>query len=1188
MDETNPGPKVHTFLPFHMVHRNEKIILNKLQGLVRNIKWSPSDVSDLFDALLNRFESFANERSDLIPWMVQMLHCIEVNCISSTWRSKSENTLIELVRETRMKDENLKKLLADDADKTLTQIIGEIRSEKLNQVNDELLKEVRDIVSSVDQELTSKGNGQQLSGLKKDLLKLCQTAEKTHFRPRLTQMVSWCLMALSNTGRLIQVGTGEGKSCIVAMFAAYRAMKGDKVDIMSSSSVLAERDMEDWEEFYATLNISVDCNVNKQDEDLKKCYKSQVVYGTVEQFAGDWLRQHFHRMDIFSQRTFQCAILDEVDSLMLDKGHNTVYLSSDMPALQHLNPLLAFIWATSNQYNKIGANKYVGQKYLFPQVVLKHIKEKGIEEYAILQIAEDTGVLSKGSVQEIQRDPKRLMEKTASVATDKLVDFLRTIEKRFPSCQFALYTNRNGVLEKLNRKSQEECEQKPVSLLLDGGFCQYMYHDKDSVLRAAKEEIKHALHFTPCELKKTGDCCYVPGFLYDLVKSKLQVWIENAFLAQSMEDEHEYIQEQHRIVPVDYSCTGVVENFMEWSDGLQQFLEMKHQSKMSDMTAITNYMSNVGLLQLYKSQIYGMSGTLGQQPEIETLQKIYTNIQTCQIPSFKRRKLFEVEGAVVIDEMTWIKNICDAVVEQIQETSYRGARAVLIICETIKLAKVLHQALEIKVPNKTLYINNNMDNSAIVTNKLGAGEVIIATNLAGRGTDLQVSDSVKTAGGLFVVQTFLPKDARVEAQAFGRAARQGSPGSAQLIVCSQHLRDAEPLQLLVLTRKFLSLMENMLDDSSSFQDLFVMKLRLYQKSFTNKQRKEISSLLSHILTEESTSDIMLAKKIRDESEAGRLSRYVDHHIPNIKKKEELFNQYLEILNHLYKSNSNKPAASDVSALNEFWGIWLLTKFNEEESITTLKNSLNEDLSKAIQKLRLREPPLPNLHHYTLFGNELREKGMLSESINMYTKAIDDDPCWAAIAYYNRAFANLTQLNKLFDPECINEILKDLQKSLKSVEFYCDQLDITYRCIAQQNSGSNRNSTTRFYKHIKVRRIVQVAFKANIFEAIQKVDRAKDLGCPVRFQKKQVYFLFPPEHFMPLPVLFMELEREIYSRGPQMIHNLVSHPSFDTFIELVHLESMGLIHIYAQDTLISLGFFSKSLHKAFLGFLKQIY
>ncbi|XP_041841544.1 protein translocase subunit SecA-like isoform X1 [Melanotaenia boesemani] len=999
MDDSNPNPGVKHIFRFTYLHTSLRLLspndvkklLQKLQALVTNIKWSPEDVSDLFDALLIRFElTSTNDRSHLINWLMQTLHCIEVNFITSSWRSKSRQTLLELVQDKTVTDEELKNHLSKDEQKTLDEIIQEIRHEKLNQVDEKLLDDIKDIVSSVHKKLTVHKDGSKKSELKLILQTICDAVEKTaKYRPRLTQMVSWCLMALSTTGRLLQVGTGEGKSCIVAMFAAFRAMKGEKVDIMSSSPVLAERDLDDWKEFYKLLNISVDCNINKLDDDLKKCYQCQVVYGTVEEFAGDWLRHHFQRMGILGNRTYQCAIVDEVDSLMLDKGHHVVYISSDMPALQHLNPLLAFIWATVNQYSKINRQTTVGRKYPFHQVVSKQIKDEGIDEFSVLQIAEEAGVLAKGSVREIRRNPSLLMEKIANVPADKLVEFFKTVERKFPSCHFALHCkSTDGEIKELHKKPQGGNEQRQVSLLLvNGGFCQYMYTDKNSVLRAAEEEIRGALHFTPCQLKDSESSCFIPGFLSDLVESKLKVWIENAFHAQTMQMDHEYVLERHGIVPVDYSCTGVVENFMQWTDGLHQFLEMKHGFKLSVMTAITNYMSSVGLLQKYGSQIYGMSGTLGQQAETETLQKIYEGITTCQIPSFKRRKLFEVEGMIVENENKWIEKICDVVVEQTKPAPYRGQRAVLIICETIKWAKTVHRALGDKVPHKKLYINNNMDNKAIFSKHLEAGDIIIATNLAGRGTDLQISDSVKKAGGLFVVQTFLPRNARVEAQAFGRAARQGSPGSAQLIVCSRHLSELH--QLLVLTRRLQSLLEDVTDVSSSFHSLFMMHLRLYQKGYSD-EHKEVSSMLPLILTEKSDSAIMMVKTLRDDSVAKELSTYLEC-IQNIKKKEELFGLYLQILNDLYKDCSNKPAESYVAALNEFWGMWLLTKFNKD-SISLLKIRLKDDLNKAMQKLKKGESPLSNLHHYTALGNELRKKGKLSESITMYTKAIKEDHC----------------------------------------------------------------------------------------------------------------------------------------------------------------------------------------------------
>ncbi|KAL0190087.1 hypothetical protein M9458_017186, partial [Cirrhinus mrigala] len=119
------------------------------------------------------------------------------------------------------------------------------------------------------------------------------------YKPRVTQMVSWCILVLSKSSRLVQVLTEEGKSCIAAMFAAYQVMiKKNNPDIISSSPVVAERDAKEWSAFYKELDITVDVNTNKsKDDELKKCYECQVVYGTTDDFAGDFLQQRFHRKD---------------------------------------------------------------------------------------------------------------------------------------------------------------------------------------------------------------------------------------------------------------------------------------------------------------------------------------------------------------------------------------------------------------------------------------------------------------------------------------------------------------------------------------------------------------------------------------------------------------------------------------------------------------------------------------------------------------------------------------------------------------------------------------------------------------------------------------------------------------------------------------------------------------------------
>lgn len=1129
------------------------VLLDKLQGLVKNIKWSPTDTADLFVALLERFDSGNSNRSHLLTWLLKILHLIEFNFITPSWKCR-KGAAIELVRDAAVSDAMLQDYFSQEEEKQLDEIIEEIRQEKLGQVDVTVLSDVRNIVSSVSDALRSK-DPVRLGGLKGDLLRICRAVKTVSYCPRLTQMVSWCILALSKTGQFIQVATGEGKSCIVAMFAAYRAMKGETVHILTSSLVLAERDMRTWQKLFETLKIKVDCNTNKKDVTaLKQCYQSQVIYGTAEKFAGDYLTQCLERIDIFGQTAFQCAIVDEEDSTMLDKALHVVYLSGDMPALQHLNSLLAFIWSLVNQYGKIDAEAVVGPKCTFLQVALKITQGKDLCQLTVFQMAEEAGVLPKGSARILGEKPSLLTNKTTKATVSQLARFFTLLEGKLPCFHFALHCqNSDGSLKQLNSPHKEGSMSL---LLLGGGLCRHLYRDERSIVSVIKEEVENALRFTPCEQTRDEACCYVPGFLSGLVKSKLKVWIRNALIAQKMAEDHEYVLERQRIVPVDYSSTGVLENFMTWSDGLHQFLELKHNLKLSNMTPISNYMSNVGLLQMYGGKLFGLTGTLGQQVEMDTVQKLY-GAKTCQIPAFKRKKLFEVEGVIVDEENHWVKTICSVVSAQIQATSYRGQRAVLVICETINRAKTIHSSLADQEAKKELFISNNMDNTAIFAKELQGGDVIIATNLAGRGADFKVSDQVKAAGGLFVVQTFLPENSRVEAQAFGRTARQGSPGSAQLIVCRSHL--PELVQCLSLLRTCASSLENVLNFRIFHKATFVLMLKQYQRTQC-KDTSPIRQTLVSSLTETSDSELNGVKIVRDRTATQRLAALLEGDIPKMKMKEELFQQFLHVRDKM-PANSSKSA---LSALNEYWGLWLLTNSDDNDSAQNLGKKLRKDLDKAREVIGRGESPFSNLHHYTRAGNELMKKGSYEASILTYTRAILEDPCWAAFAYYNRAFARLRQHSHQ-DQNCIRQAMEDLQQAQASVELYRKQIEFTQRCSKQATSDP---STSGFDHQLKTRQKVLMALKENIDAAWRKLNKARAMGGVVKVDRCLVYFLEPDLTRLLLPCVLLAAHRN----NPLEIHVLMSHSSFDLFHELQCLESLGLPHIYTLDTQFSLGGF----------------
>lgn len=1140
-----------------LLNEPEDVLLHKLQGLVKNIKWSPAETADLVVTLLERFDSANSDRCHLLTWLFEILHLIECNFITPTWRC-AKGAAVELVRDAAVTDDLLRHYFSQEEEKQLGEIIEEIR-EKSDQVDASVLTDVQNIVSSVSAALCCSETA-KLDGIKGDLLRLCR-AVKTHtnFWPRLTQMVSWCILVLSKTGQFLQVATGEGKSCIVAMFAAYRAMKGETVHILTSSLVLAQRDMREWEPLYQALEISVDCNTIKgARRALRQCYQSQVIYGTAEEFAGDYLRQCLERKDIFGQKPFQCAIVDEEDSIMLDKALHVVYLSGEMPALQHLSSLLVFIWSVVNQYAKIEAEAVAGPKHTFLQAALKIMQGKDLCQLTIFQMAEDAGVLPKGSARVLEKNPNLLTTKSTNATVSQLARFFTILEEKFPCFRFALHCqNSDGSLKHLNRPRSEGSMSL---LLLEGGLCRHLYGDEASIPSLVKAEVERVLRFTPCELRRAEACCYVPGFLSGVVEAKLTVWIRNALAAQEMSEGHEYVLEGPRVVPVDYSSTGVLENFTKWSDGLHQFLELKHNLKVSNMTPISNYMSNVGLLHRYGGKLFGLTGTLGQQAEMETVQKIY-GVKTCHIPTFKRKKLFEVEGVMLDEEQDWIKTICNVVSAQIQARPYRGQRAVLVICETINRAKAIDRSLGDQEPKKRLFINNNMDNSELFAKQLEGGDIIIATNLAGRGADFKVSDGVKEAGGLFVVQTFLPENSRVEAQAFGRTARQGSPGSAQLVVCRRHL--PEPLQCLSLLKRLVSLLKDMLDFRSFHTATFVCLLKAYQKRH-HKDTSLIRQALLSNLTKTSDSEIKEVKMVRDRTAAERLTALSEEEIPKMKMKEELFQQFLQVRDQMPANSSEL----ELSALDEYWGLWLLTNSDDSDSLQNLAEKLSKDLDNARKRIGNGGSPFSNLHHYTTAGNELMDKAHSERSILMYSRAIEEDPCWAAFAYYNRAFAHLRQSDRP-DQSCIRRAMEDLKQARASVDLYRDQIEFARRCSTQVERDP---SISRFDHLLKTRQEALMAFKENINVALAKLDRASVMGGSVRVDRRLVYFLDLVNGLL-LPCCVLAE----HGNNPLERHNLMLHPRLDLFHELLYLKSLGLEYIYTLDTMFSLGGF---LSKAF--------
>jgi hypothetical protein len=294
---------------------------------------------------------------------------------------------------------------------------------------------------------------------------------------------------------------------------------------------------------------------------------------------------------------------------------------------------------------------------------------------------------------------------------------------------------------------------------------------------------------------------HYPTYRRDYIDDKLPKWIRGARRAlYELRLNVDYvISKDGRIVIVDYANTGVTHMNMHWGNGVHQFLQLKHNLRMTPERMCDSFFSNVTLFKRYQPYLYGVTGTLGGKDARNFIESVY-KIDTVNVPkyinsvfvtyqskfecfySFVKKFIIISIGQFSPNRQIWLENIRD----ECYEISIVKHRAVLIICETILDAECVQSILSPLNRRLKLYLRSDLAEH-VKPEEVRSGDVIISTNLAGRGTDLKTMTAVNEQGGLHVIVTFMPRNSRVEQQAFGRAGRQGQPGSARLIIFNENI-----------------------------------------------------------------------------------------------------------------------------------------------------------------------------------------------------------------------------------------------------------------------------------------------------------------------------------------------------------------------------------------------------------------
>ncbi|XP_076676897.1 uncharacterized protein LOC143373477 isoform X2 [Andrena cerasifolii] len=760
---------------------------------------------------------------------------------------------------------------------------------------------------------------------------------KRRFKLRDTQRLTVLALLTNDHSTLAQVSTGEGKSLIVVAASIMKALCGGVVHIVTSSSVLAKRDAEGNGDIYSLFHINVSHNCSEDIEKRKEAYSSnQVVYGDLSNFQRDYLLDKFYGKNIFGDHDFGNVIVDEVDSMLLDKGNNMLYLSHDLASLDKLESVYIYIWQWINR----PATNYEELSYVFD---IGAIREAVLSDLYDLVKAEDIGKLDSG-----------LSEQQKHIIWERLF--------------------KAKILDAQGKLLRGSVDDISLNEMLSPEFISY----KDRLGHLFKECIERE------------KCVHVPNHLKPFVEQHLESWINSAITAFFMKAGHDYVVDVDRtgstsdrnpqIIILDKD-TGTDQRNSQWDEVLHQFLQLKHGCKLSLQSLKAVFVSNVSFFKLYDN-LYGLTGTLGFRTERDLLKQIH-EVDFVTIPTAKSKQFHEDKPILCTSKEEWINRIRN----EARKLTEEKKRSVLIICETLNDVDTLHKAFGGKNAKHVHTYTRDYEEFDIAQGikELEQGQIIIATNLAGRGTDVKITEGLRQAEGLHVCLTYLPKNNRIEQQAFGRTARSGDKGSGQLIIM-------------------------------------------------DTKGKEYSN-----------SKVLDSKKERDVEELHRISGIKTYYETRITVEENCFKAFKKQYERLKKELDESEISTEVkeillqSCLDK-WAFWLDENSKHIKNLTDEqgKRNFNDLLNKFISqlkdlKLKYSKDWLawvdgqPN--QMIKLGKYLSQNKELDNAVELFDEVIKQEPYFSEAAHYYKAFA----LTKIIDWEQkpLNEKDKKILKRFKN-------------------------------------------------------------------------------------------------------------------------------------------------------------
>ncbi|MCU0456769.1 MAG: preprotein translocase subunit SecA, partial [Bacteroidales bacterium] len=554
-------------------------------------------------------------------------------------------------------------------------------------------------------------------------------------------------------GKIAEMGTGEGKTVVATLPVFLNALAGRGVHIVTVNDYLSKRDSEWMGPIYEFHGLTVDCIDKHQpnSQDRRRAYNADITFGTNNEFGFDYLRDNMAiNPEDLVQRKHHYAIVDEVDSVLIDDARTPLIISgptakSDTQQFDELKPKVEKLVSA--------------QKKLVTQILAdakRLIAEEKSEEGGLLLLRAYKGLPKNNALIKFlsEEGAKTLLQKTENF-------YMQNNSKEMPKVTEELYF---VIDEKAN---SIELTEKGLDLIStsveDASF--FILPDMGSKI---------------ADLEKSGlgdreKLLAKDELLQDYsVKSERVHTMTQLLKAYTLFDKDiEYVVIDNKVKIVDEQTGRILEG-RRYSDGLHQAIEAKENVKVEAATQTYATITLQNYFRMYH-KLAGMTGTA--ETEAGEFWNIY-KLDVVVIPT--NRPVIRDDREDIIYKTKREKY--NAVIDEIASMNRQG-RPVLVGTTSVEISELLSRMLKMKgLKHNVLNAKLHQREAEIVAEAGKSGTITIATNMAGRGTDIKLTDEVKKAGGLAIIGTERHESRRVDRQLRGRSGRQGDPGSSQFFV----------------------------------------------------------------------------------------------------------------------------------------------------------------------------------------------------------------------------------------------------------------------------------------------------------------------------------------------------------------------------------------------------------------------